>query len=429
MRGSRRAGQARVVHERQRIETSDQQGTNLVVPDITNTQTARDSLALRSTDQSVSAIGILTGLNLVYRERYIVDLLFRRDGSSLFGANDRWANYARGSVAWRLTQEPWWPAPAVSDLKLRASLGTAGGRPRFDAQYESYSIASGGVLSANTLGNKNLEPELTTELELGVDGELFRRVGVNVTYAHAITTKQLLLVPPSLSSGFSNQWQNAGTLDNKTWEASLNLPIVSRRNLTWSARLNYDRNRPVVTALAVPPFASCPGDYPRGCAPGSTTMFFTQSGGRVGTIYGSKFITSCRELPAEFASQCGPGQEWQRNDEGLIVWIGKGYTPGRRHHAQPLAGRTIRLCQSCHRRQDRRPERWSGGVHDCRRQSQRTERRVECLGQCHAAPRFDRRIGVRPAREHAARLPHVDGADPHVPSLLGVRAPRCLARE
>jgi hypothetical protein len=56
-------------------------------------------------------------------------------------------------------------------------------------------------------------------------------------------------------------------------------------------------------------------------------MFFMQSGGRVGTIYGSKFLTSCSELPGEFASQCGLDAEWQRNDEGLIVWIGKGNTP------------------------------------------------------------------------------------------------------
>jgi TonB-linked SusC/RagA family outer membrane protein len=319
----------RYVDERQRIATAGQRGMNLVVPDLESSQTARDSLRLTSSDQSVTAVGLLTGLNLVLRERYIVDLLFRRDGSSLFGANNRWANYARGSFAWRLTLEPWWSLPAISELKLRSSLGTAGGRPRFDAQYESYAVASGGLLSANTLGNRDLRPETTTEAEYGIDAELFNRIGINLTYAHAITKDQLLLVPPSVSSGFSNQWQNAGTISGRSWEASLNIPILNRRDLSWSMRLNYDRNRSVITALGLPPYTVCPGDLPRGCVQGTQTMFFIEAGSRIGTIYGNRFITACAELPAEYAAQCGAGREWQMNDEGLIVWIGEGNTPAQ----------------------------------------------------------------------------------------------------
>lgn len=318
---------ARLVHEQQRITTSDQRGVNLVVSGVTNTQAATDSIRIASSDQSISAIGALTGVNFVLRDRYIVDALFRRDGSSLFGADNRWGNYGRGSVAWRLTQEPWWPVPALSELKVRASLGSAGGRPRFDAQYETYAVASGGILSANTRGNTRLGPEVTVEQEYGVDAELFARVGITLNYSRAVTRDQILLVPPPLATGFASQWQNAGTLENRTWEASLNVPIITRRDLTWSARLNYDQNRPVITALGVAPYAICPGDSPGGCAQGSLAMFQMQAGERIGTIYGSKFITLCRELPAEYAAQCGVGREWQRNDEGLIVWIGEGNTP------------------------------------------------------------------------------------------------------
>jgi TonB-dependent SusC/RagA subfamily outer membrane receptor len=316
----------RYVDEQQRIVTSDQRGTNLVVTDLTNSQVAKDSLRLASSDQTISAVGILSGLNLVYRDRYIADFLFRRDGSSLFGANNRWANYVRASAAWRVTQEPWWQFAAVSELKLRASVGTAGGRPRFDAQYETYSVASGGLLSPNTLGNRDLRPELTTEAEYGIDGELFNRIGINLTHARATTRHQLLLVPPSVASGFQNQWQNAGTLATRTWEASLNLPIMTRAGFSWSARLNYDRNRSRIAALDAPPYSTCPGGV-RGCAPGSQAMFFISTGEQIGTIWGTRFITSCRELPADYASRCGAGREWQRNDEGFIVWIGEGNTP------------------------------------------------------------------------------------------------------
>jgi hypothetical protein len=55
-------------------------------------------------------------------------------------------------------------------------------------------------------------------------------------------------------------------------------------------------------------------------------MFLIQVGERMGAIYGDRFMTSCSQLPSEYASQCGAGKEWQRNDEGLIVWVGVGNT-------------------------------------------------------------------------------------------------------
>jgi hypothetical protein len=63
-------------------------------------------------------------------------------------------------------------------------------------------------------------------------------------------------VPPSVSTGFSTQYKNGGTMDNKTWEVSLNVPIITSRDLVWTSRLGYDRNRSYITALSVPPYFS-----------------------------------------------------------------------------------------------------------------------------------------------------------------------------
>ena len=71
------------------------------------------------------------------------------------------------------------------------------GRPTFNAQYEALTIGTGGSITANTLGNKNLRPENTLETEYGIDAELFHKYGVNLTYARDITTDELLLVPAS----------------------------------------------------------------------------------------------------------------------------------------------------------------------------------------------------------------------------------------
>ena len=94
-----------------------------------------------SSQSEVKAQGYYAIANLNYANRYIIDGLIRRDGSSLFGSDERWQTYYRLSLAWRVSEEPWFNLGAVDGLKLRYSYGTAGGRPNFAAQYETYSIA------------------------------------------------------------------------------------------------------------------------------------------------------------------------------------------------------------------------------------------------------------------------------------------------
>lgn len=263
---------------------------------------------------SVRAIGLLAGLAVDYKGKYIFDAVFRRDGSSLFGSEQRWHPYGRGSAAWRLSDEAWWPFKgSVNDLKLRYSVGTAGGRPGFDYQYETFNIGTGGSVSSNQLGNRFLKPENTTETEVGFDAELFSKYGLNVTYARDITKDQMLEVPASASSGFSSQWRNAGTVENKTYEVSLNIPVITNRDVVWTTRLSYDRNRAFITELGVPPYAITT----------SSSRFEFRVGERLGTVYGKWFVTDCSELEPQFAAQCGgPGSHYQKNDNGYIVWTG-----------------------------------------------------------------------------------------------------------
>ncbi|MGQ0645952.1 MAG: SusC/RagA family TonB-linked outer membrane protein [Gemmatimonadaceae bacterium] len=308
---------ARYLYERQDANGLEAAGQSTAIPGRLTLFNNTASFNINSGRSSVRAVGILGGGSLDYKDRYIVDGVIRRDGSSLFGENQRWHNYYRGSLAWRASEEAWFPAKGVfSDFKVRASVGTAGGRPRFSAQYETFDLLAGGAVAANALGNKELKPETTTETEYGVDAELWSKYGLNVTYARSITADQLFQIPPSVSSGFSTQWKNAGTLDNKTWEVSLNMPIISKGNVTWTSRLAWDRTRSVITSLGVPPFFQTLNN--------STTRF--AEGERLGNLYGKVFIKSCSQLPAAFQSKCGPGQDYQANNEGFIVWVGAGNT-------------------------------------------------------------------------------------------------------
>ena len=323
----------RYLFERQDTYDRTEWGSALKVVGIDAAINATTAQNIRSSQTSTRLIGMFAGTNLSYKDRYIADLLIREDGSSLFGSNNRWATFGRVSLAWRLSQEPFWPwRDALNEFKLRGSYGTAGGRPNFTAQYETYSIAAGGILSPGQIGNANLKPEVNVEREYGADMELFRRVGVNLTYSNSETRNQILPVPAPAVTGFGTQWQNAGTLSNKTWELSVNVPIVRTRDLSWSWRFNYDRTRTVITKLDVPPFT-----YGATAVQNGGAIFQAKEGERYGTFYGYYVLRGagdCAKLPGTFAADCGtPSSSFQVNSDGFLVWVGKdaagnAYTPG-----------------------------------------------------------------------------------------------------
>lgn len=311
----------RALFERQDAQDRQGDGTALGAVGVQTLNNATTGMTITSSQTSVRQMGLFAGLNLDFFDgRYIVEGLVRRDGTSLFGADNRWATFGRFSLAWRPSQESWWfGGNAVNDFKVRFSRGSAGGRPSFTAQYETFGVTTTGPTLGNQ-GNRQLRPEVTVDNEFGADFELFRRFGVQLTRAVSETRDQILLVPLPSEKGFGNQWRNAGTLENKTWELSLNVPVVTRRNVNWSWRFTYDQTRTVITQLDVQPFNFGPNTINN-----TASMFQAREGERYGTFYGRRFITSCSELPAPFSAQCGgTDTEYQINDEGFVVWVGQG---------------------------------------------------------------------------------------------------------
>jgi TonB-linked SusC/RagA family outer membrane protein len=311
----------RGLYEAQDNNYNGENGSNLAVPGLFTTSAIVPSASnqLESSISSVRQIGMFAGIDLEYKERYILNTQIRRDGSSLFGSANQWANYGRGSFAWRASEEPFWPLKSViNDFKLRAAVGQAGNRPSFAQQYQTFSITNGAV-SASTLGNANLRPELSQEVELGFDAEILHKYGLTVTHALGIVSSELLQVPPSASSGFANQWKNAGQLQNETWEVSLNVPLIEKRDLQYSARFNFDQTKSEITGIAagIAPYYYSGGDS------GATAMYYVAANVPYGGIYGRQFVESCSQLPVAFQSQCGgAGANFQKNSQGLVVWTG-----------------------------------------------------------------------------------------------------------
>lgn len=264
-----------------------------------------------STIQQVLADGYFAITNFEIADRYIIDALARNDGSSLFGEDQRRQWYYRVAGAWRMAQEPWFPLEAVDELKLRYSLGTAGGRPNFYAQYETYSVGGGRVSPVN-LGNKDLKPEYSVEQEIGLDAVFFQgRMMLGATYAQSETSDQILPVPLPAYSGFGTQWRNVGTLSNSTIELSLQANLIQRSRLNWSARLIYDNSSSEITELTAPPFTYGVGGQ------GLGNVFYAREGEQFGTFYGVSYAQSCADLPEDMSCD---GFEVDQN--GWLVYTG-----------------------------------------------------------------------------------------------------------
>jgi TonB-linked SusC/RagA family outer membrane protein len=309
----------RYLFEQQDFNALSNTGDNIPFRGLQNSGALIQNLGVGSSSQTISGIGMFANIDLDYADRYIISGLIRRDGSSLFGKDNRYANFGRGSIAWRAALEPWWFAKSINEFKLRASVGTAGGRPSFPAQYESFNVGTGGVIAPALLGNRNLGPEINTETELGLDMEVLNKYGLTVNYATSDVRNQILPVPVPTVTGFGTQWRNAGTLQNKTFEASLNVPLISRPDLSWSVRLNFDRVRSTITKLGVPEFTGGIG------LQAAENVFLFRQGEKLGTFYGRDWVRSCSQLPASFASQCGglgTGSQYEVNSDGFVVWTG-----------------------------------------------------------------------------------------------------------
>jgi TonB-linked SusC/RagA family outer membrane protein len=315
---------SRFVYGDQTLSSQGLYGEDLVVANLGTADAATKNFSIGSNTQTIRDMGFFVGTDFDYKDRYILSGLIRRDGSSLFGAGNRWQTFGRIAGAWIASRESWWPAPdAVSLFKLRASQGTTGQRPRFEAQYETYTIGAGGQLNPEQLGNRFLKPEINKELELGTDLEFFHRVGLSLTHSKAVIDRQILPVPASSASGFSTVWLNAGEITNKTWEGTLSVQYATPGAMNWTSRLIYDRTRSVITRLDVPEFTGAI-DQANG-----VTVFKFRNGETIGTMYGTRFVTQCSQLPRGFSNQCSMNgtdvsAAYRPNSSGYIVWVGAG---------------------------------------------------------------------------------------------------------
>ncbi|HPM31764.1 MAG TPA: SusC/RagA family TonB-linked outer membrane protein, partial [Chryseolinea sp.] len=181
-----------------------------------------------------------------YEDRFLVTLSMRADGSTNFGANNKFGYFPAISAAWRISQEKFWKYDIISDLKLRASAGLSGNERidpfTFLGQWGSSPYnGSSGVIPFN-VKNENIKWETTSEINIGLDiGLLEGRIqGVINTYYNK-TTDLLLFKPLSLTTGFPGIDDNVGEMENKGIEFSVSSVNIDK-DLRWTTTLNLSKN-------------------------------------------------------------------------------------------------------------------------------------------------------------------------------------------
>jgi TonB-linked SusC/RagA family outer membrane protein len=246
-------------------------------------------------------------VGFVYKDRYILDGLFRRDGSSLFGINEKWNDYYRVSAAYRISQDI--EIPGVQELKINAAIGTSGQRPGFNWQYEQTGI-SGGVLSSDRIkGNPDLKPSLTTEKELGLNASFLNRFNLEFAYSNQVSSDQFMIVNlfAPANAGKNRQWQNVGDLESNTYEFTLNSKILTKKDVKWNVGINFTKSDSKITKLNAPEQLVGPDG-----------LFLLRENTEFGSMYGRSFV---RDL-ATMALQLPVGKtidQYSVNSDGLVV--------------------------------------------------------------------------------------------------------------
>ncbi len=213
---------------------------------------------------SIASEFVLGDIN--YKDRYVLSGSFRRDGSSVFGDNNKYGNFYSVGGAWNINEEDFMKNSTLFNLlKLSASYGQTGNANGFGlytplATYSYGSNYNGQPGSApNNVGNPNLTWEKNAIFNVGVDFGILRdRINGTIEYYDRKTTSLLLAVPLSLTSGvqgapptYNNpaQNENVGGLSNKGIEVTLGGKPVVTRDFTWSISFNLAHNVNQVTAL------------------------------------------------------------------------------------------------------------------------------------------------------------------------------------
>ena len=212
--------------------------------------------------EKVRNISFYGRVNYSFDSRYMLQATIRRDGSSVFGKNNRWGTFPSVSAAWNITEEKFMQNQHIFDnLKLRAGYGISGNAMGFDvySSYNTYGASGTFVYDGKTYrtygATKNANPDLKWEstgmLNIGLDFAFLKgRLNGTVEVYHK-KTKDLIWSYPVSTTQYIYGWMdaNVGEMTNKGIEFTLNAVPVRTKKFMWSTTLNLSHNKNTVDKM------------------------------------------------------------------------------------------------------------------------------------------------------------------------------------
>lgn len=207
-----------------------------------------------STETNFRFVSYFLRANYKLKDRYLLGLSIRRDGSSRFGVNSRYGVFPAASLGWVISEEAFMKTPAVSFLKLRASYGLTGNAEI--GNFPQLGLANGDAgyvgfpgQRPSQLANPDLKWETTRQFDFGIDFGFFKnRLSGEIDYYEKKTTDLLLEVNVPATFGYTRQFKNVGKLENKGFEVVLNSNNLVG-DFKWSTSFNWAANRNLVTDI------------------------------------------------------------------------------------------------------------------------------------------------------------------------------------
>ena len=194
--------------------------------------------------------------NYKFMNKYLLTVSGRYDGSSRFGANNRYGFFPAASVGWIISDESFLENVSwLNLLKLKGSYGLTGNSEIGDFAARGLYSGDGGYGSAagtrpSQLGNPDLKWESTASYDIGLEASvLSNRVTVEVDYYNRDTRDLLLNVNVPGTSGFTTQLRNTGKLKNSGFEFTINTENIVRKNFRWSTSINFGANKNKIVDL------------------------------------------------------------------------------------------------------------------------------------------------------------------------------------
>ena len=185
-----------------------------------------------------------------YADKYYLSGSFRRDGSSVFGTDNRWGNFWSVGGKWRISGEEFLSEnEIITNATLRASYGTVGNQDI--SWYAARGFYSSGYnynqmpgMRPTSIPNPELTWEVSKKFDIGFDLSFLQRIHLTFDFYNEETSDALFEIPLSMTTGISKTYQNIGSIRNRGIEFSINTSIIQNNDLNWNffANLTWNKN-------------------------------------------------------------------------------------------------------------------------------------------------------------------------------------------